>query len=144
MFLSRLDTSELSNFLKALEIANVHDSHYRKLLVANSGVVFLASPLQGTRAGKAAQWQTMLAGILNKKPSKTLLEDLDGSTRVLRETSKKFVRMVTTPPMKTMTMCFWESQKTKVLKAIIPVWAGTLASSANMIVSYQFLTTDPG
>lgn len=123
------------NSVEALEIANIHDSHYRQLLVATSGVVFLGSPLQGTKAGNAAQWQAMLGGILNKSPSSTLVEDLDGSTRALRKTSERFVSMVTTPPMQTMTMCFWESRKTQVLKAVLPAWTLSHLGSIQMIVS---------
>ena len=115
----------------------MHNSQYRKLLVATSGVVFLASPLQGTRAGKAAQWQAMLCGILDEAASQTLVEDLDGSTRALRNTSENFVKMVTTAPMKTMTMCFWESKKTQVLKAKLPAWALLPLSSLKVIVSYH-------
>lgn len=76
----------------------------------------------------------MLGAILNKGSSQTLLQDLDGSTRALRETSEKFVTMVTTPPMQTMTMCFWESKKTQVLKAVLPAWTLTLRSSVKMIL----------
>lgn len=141
---SRLDESELNCFLKALEIANIQHSQYRNLVVANSGVVFLGSPLQGTKAIKGAQWQAMVGGIRNKGSSQTLLRDLDGSTRALRETSEKFVTMVATPPMKTMTMCFWESKKTKVLKAVLPAWTPGLASSVKMIVSHHCLTFDRG
>ena len=135
---SRLDESELNN-LKALEIANIHNSEYRKLLVANSGVVFLGSPLQGTKAGKAAQWRAMLGAILDKQSSQTLLEDLDGSTRALREASRNYVKMVTTSPMQTMTMCFWESQPTQLLKAILPAWIPILHSSTKTIVSRHVL-----
>lgn len=119
---------------KALEIANIQNSQYQRLIVANSGIIFLASPLQGTKAGKAAQWQAMLGGILNKAPSQTLLQDLDGSTRALRETSEKFVAMVTRPPMTTLTMCFWESQRTKVLKAVLPARFPTLSRSVQMMI----------
>ncbi len=106
MVLSTLDKRRLSIY-KALEIANIHGNQYRKLLIATSGVVFLGSPLQGTKAAKAAQWRAMLAGILNKKASQTLLEDLDGSSRELRKSSERFVEMVTTPPMQTMTRMLW-------------------------------------
>ncbi|KAF6217721.1 hypothetical protein HO133_006548 [Letharia lupina] len=119
---------------KALEIANIHGSQYRNLVVANSGVVFLGSPLQGTKASKAAQWHAMLGGILNKAPSKTLLQGLDGSTRALRESSEKFVTMVTTLPIQTMTMCFWESKKTQVLKGVLPAWTLSLRRSVEMIL----------
>ena len=143
IILSGLVESELK-ILKALEIANIHDSQYRKLLVANSGVVFLGSPLQGTKAGKGAQWRAMLGAILNKGSSQKLLEDLDGSTRALRDTSEKFVTMVTTPPMQTMVMCFWESQKTQVLRAVLPARTLTLRNSIKMIVSHHCLTADLG
>ena len=137
-FLS-LNTCTLTNY-EALEIANINDSQYRKLLTATSGVVFLGSPLQGTKAGKAAQWRAMLAGILNKAPSQTLLEDLDGSTRALRRTSENFVTMMKNPPMQTMmTICFWESQKTQLLKAVLPSWTLSPLSSLQTIVSRLLL-----
>ncbi|KAM0799817.1 hypothetical protein BDR22DRAFT_854308 [Usnea florida] len=113
---------------KALEIANTHDSIYRKLLLATSGVVFLGSPLQGARAAKAAEWHVMIAGILNRHPSQTLLQDLDGSTRALRETTHRFVKMITTPPLEIMTTCFWETQKSQVLKAVLPTYLPTPVS----------------
>lgn len=125
---------------KALEIANIHDSQYRDLLTATSGVVFLGSPLQGTKAGKAAQWRAMLAGILNKAPSKTLLKDLDGSTRALRKTSENFVSMVSNFPMQTMmTMCFWESRKTQLLRAVLPSWTLLPLRGLEIIVSRSSL-----
>ena len=77
----------------------------------------------------------MLAGILGESPSRTLLQDLDGSTKVLRETSERFVRMITNPPMQTMTMCFWESKKTQLAKAILPKLTSKLLTGTKMIVS---------
>ena len=82
--------------------------------------MFLGCPLQGTRAGKAAQWHVMISGILGKYPSQTLLEDLDGSRKALRETTDHFVSMIKTPPMQIRTMCFWETRRSQVLKAVIP------------------------
>lgn len=99
--------------------------------------MFLASPLQGTRAGNAAQWHVMIAAILNRNPSQTLLQDLDGSTKALRETSEKFIKMATTTPMQIMTICFWESRKTQVLRAILPARALTLFSNSKIIVSHH-------
>ena len=105
-----------------LEIANIHESTYRKILVATSGVVFLACPLQGTRAGNAAQWHAMISGILGRHPSKTLLEDLDGSRKSLSRTTHLFANMIQKPPMRMMTTYFWESQPSQVLKAVLPGW----------------------
>ena len=82
--------------------------------------MFLGSPLQGTRAGNAAQWHAMISGILGRHPSQTLLEDLDGSRRALRETTHRFAIMIKTPPMQMMTTCFWETETSQVLKAVLP------------------------
>ena len=76
----------------------------------------------------------MLAGILQKSPSQTLLHDLDGDTKKLRDTSAAFVKMITNPPMQTMTMCFWESKKTQLAKAILPNWMSKLSTGTNIIV----------
>ena len=107
-------------------------------MLATSGVVFLGSPLQGTRAAKAAEWHVMIAGILSRHPSQTLLQDLNGSTRALRETTHRFVKMIMTPPLKIMTTCFWETQESQVLKAVLPTYLPTRVSrmfnSTKMIV----------
>lgn len=84
----------------------------------------------------------MLGGILNTRPSQTLLEDLDGNTRALKETSENFVKLVTTPPMQTMTMCFWESQKTQVLKAVLPTWTLRPFSNLQITVSRHVPNTN--
>ena len=62
----------------------------------------------------------MISGILGRHPSKTLLEDLDGSRKSLSRTTHLFANMIQKPPMQMMTMCFWESQPSQVLKAILP------------------------
>ena len=127
--------------MKALETANIHDSVYRKLLLATSGVVFLGSPLQGTRAGNAAQWHAMISGILGRHPSETLLQDLDGSTRALRETTHNFANMIRKPPMQMMTICFWETQKSQVLKAVLPARLPKLALKT--LNSTKVIVRDP-
>ena len=80
----------------------------------------------------------MLAGILGKSPSRTLLQDLDGDTKKLRDTSEEFVKMITNPPMQTMTMCFWESKKTQLAKAILPTWVSSYLTNTEMIVRGLF------
>ena len=76
----------------------------------------------------------MLAGVLGESPSQTLLQDLDGSTRALRETSERFVKMIAAPPMQTMTMCFWESKKTQLANAIFSRRMTKFWTKTNMIV----------
>ena len=76
----------------------------------------------------------MLGGILNNSPSQTLLQDLDGNTKVLRETSEQFLKIITAPPMQTMTMCFWESKKSQLAKAILPTWMSNHLTITKIIV----------
>lgn len=130
----RSPRKSITKVLQALEIANTGGSEYQELVVATSGVVFLGSPLQGTRAGTAAQWRAMLEGILGNSPSQTLLQDLDGHTKVLRDTSEQFLKMITHPPMQTMTMCFWESKKSQLAKAILPTWMSRYSTNTEIIV----------
>ena len=76
----------------------------------------------------------MLAGVLNQSPSETLLQDLNGSTKALRDTSERFVKMIAAPPMQTMTKCFWESKPSQLANAILPAWMTTSWTQTNMIV----------
>ena len=76
----------------------------------------------------------MLGGILKKTPSQTLLQDLDGHTKVLRDTSDQFLKIITGPPMQTMTMCFWETKKTQLAKAVLPSWMTNPFPSTKIIV----------
>ena len=62
----------------------------------------------------------MLGGVLGESPSQTLLQDLNSSTKVLRDTSEAFVKMIMNPPMQLMTKCFWESKQSQVANAILP------------------------
>ena len=128
----------ITNVAQALTIANAQASEYKHLVFATSGVVFLGSPLQGTRAGAAAQWRAMLGGILGNSPSQTLLQDLDGHTKTLRDTSEQYLKIITSPPMQTMTMCFWESKKSQLAKAILSTSMSRYLTITEMIVRDSF------
>lgn len=88
----------------------------------------------------------MLAGVLNESPSQMLLQDLNGSTKVLRDTSERFVKMIAAPPMQTMTKCFWESKPSQLANAILPAWIvkslTTFSTYTQMIVRRLVLPTE--
>ena len=84
----------------------------------------------------------MLGGILNNSPSQTLLQDLDGNTKVLREISEQFLKIITAPPMQTMTMCFWESKKSQLAKAILPTWMSKHLTNTEIIVGGLLALTE--
>ncbi len=86
----------------------------------------------------------MLAGILGESPSQTLLQDLDGSTKALRETSERFVKMIAAPPMRTMTKCFWESKSSQLANAILPARITSFLSITNIIVRRLLLSIEYG
>lgn len=85
----------------------------------------------------------MIASILDRHPSPAQLQDLDGNTKSLRETTHRFVKMITTPPLEIMTTCFWETQESQVLKAVVPASLLTQISrvfkSTKMIVRKYYL-----
>ena len=84
----------------------------------------------------------MLGGILNNSPSQTLLQDLDGHTKVLRDTSEQFLKLITCPPMQTMTMCFWETKKTQLAKAVLPTRMTNYLASTKVIVGSLLALTE--
>ena len=84
----------------------------------------------------------MLGGILNNSPSQTLLQDLNGHTKVLRDTSEQFLKIITGPPMQTMTMCFWETKKTQLAKALLPTWMTSHLASTEVIVGDLLALTE--
>lgn len=84
----------------------------------------------------------MLAGVLNESPSQTLLQDLDGSNKVLRETSERFVKLIAAPPMQIMTKFFWESKQSQVANAILPAQITRFSTYTQMIVRRLVLPTE--
>ena len=84
----------------------------------------------------------MLAGILGKSPSQTLLSDLNGDTKKLRDTTGEFVRIINTAPMQTMTICFWETKKTQLAKAVLPNRLSKVLTRTELIVRGFLLPTE--
>lgn len=84
----------------------------------------------------------MLGGILNNSPSQTLLQDLDGHTKALRDTSEQFLKIITAPPMQTMTMCFWESKKSQLARAVLPAWISNPLTYTEIIVGGLLALTE--
>ncbi|KAL5351267.1 hypothetical protein ACLOAV_003119 [Pseudogymnoascus australis] len=87
-----------------------------------SGVVFLGSPLRGTKAASFAGWKNFVFGILGptQESSCTLLDDLkENSSRLenlVAEFGKLTVRSRTQAGIE--IRCFYETRKTQVLNAI--------------------------
>lgn len=87
-----------------------------------AGVIFLGSPLRGTKAATFAGWKNFVLGILgpNQESSDTLLDDLKvNSSRLenlVAEFGKLTVRSRTQAGIE--IRCFYETRKTQVFNAI--------------------------
>jgi hypothetical protein len=123
--------------LQALNRAAQAENPYLGLLLSTVGVVFLATPLRGSRAAPAAQWRVVVAGIMGQQVSDTLVRDLDGKTGVLEHLVQIFAENVNASWLRLPIHCFYETQPTEILRSVIGRnWAGRLSTSyTNRIVS---------
>ncbi|OBU00767.2 hypothetical protein VE01_01233 [Pseudogymnoascus verrucosus] len=99
------------------------DAERKKALFdQTAGVIFLGSPLRGTKAATFAGWKNLIFGILgpDQESSDTLLDDLkENSSRLenlVAEFGKLTVRSRTQAGIE--VRCFYETRKTQVSNAI--------------------------
>ncbi|KAL4885234.1 hypothetical protein BJY04DRAFT_214571 [Aspergillus karnatakaensis] len=79
--------------VKALVEAGNSCNVYRPILYHTAGIIFLATPLRGSAAVKAASWRVYVAGIIGRETSDDLIKDLDGKSGVLSELVQKFAKL---------------------------------------------------
>ena len=87
-----------------------------------SGVVFLGSPLRGTKAAAFAAWKNLAFGILgpSQESSCTLLDDLKANSSRLENMLAEFGKLTVQSRMQAgmEIRCFYETRKTQVFNAI--------------------------
>ena len=100
----------------------VNDEQKRAVFEQTAGVIFLGSPLRGTKAATFAGWKNFVFGILghNQESSITLLSDLEANSSRLESLVADFGKLTIRSGMqKGMEIrCFYETRKTQVLNAI--------------------------
>ena len=110
--------------IQALLIASREtDGEQKKAIFEQTaGVIFLGSPLRGTRAATFAGWKNLVFGILghSQESSVTLLSDLEADSSRLESLVADFGKLtIRTRTQKGMEIrCFYETRKTQVLNAI--------------------------
>lgn len=87
-----------------------------------AGVIFLGSPLRGTKTATFAGWKNFVFGILGRdqESSNTLIDDLKLNSSRLENLVSEFGKLT----MRSQTQagieirCFYETRKTQVVNAI--------------------------
>nr|CDP26075.1 Putative kinesin light chain [Podospora anserina S mat+] len=102
-------------------------SDYRHILLSTVGVVFLATPFQGSDAAQQARWRVLVAGIMGEQASDQLIQDLEQKHDFVRQRIQKFTEIANAEAVRLPLYCFFEIKETEILRAILPRgWAKTL------------------
>lgn len=96
-------------------------------------VVFLGTPLQGTKIAKYETWHVMVEGILGKDSSPLLIRDLTENSEKLYNLKEAFAGIALNNSLK--IHCFYETKKTTLLKAILPGIFAKIIPGSKAIVS---------
>lgn len=131
---------------QALTQADSSASPYNAVLRLTVGVVFLGTPLRGSKAATAAKWRTYVAGILGKETSDSLIRDLDGKSGVLQDLVQKFAVLANSHRLRLPALCFYECRTTEIWRSVLPRTTADRFSSGftNNIVSSPFIHNHAG
>ncbi|KAK4652643.1 hypothetical protein QC762_0075260 [Podospora pseudocomata] len=114
-------------------------SAYKHILLSTVGIVFLATPFQGSDAAKQARWQVLVKGIMGEQASDQLIKDLEQSHDFVHQRVQKFAEIANAKAVQLPLSCFFETRKTEMLRRILsPGWAKRLSRS----VTRKILVTE--
>ncbi|KAK4663369.1 hypothetical protein QC763_0097850 [Podospora pseudopauciseta] len=106
-------------------------SAYKHILLSTVGIVFLATPFQGSDAAKQARWQVLVKGIMGEQASDQLIKDLEQSHDFVHQRVQKFAEIANAKAVQLPLSCFFETRKTEMLRGILsPGWAERLSRSS--------------
>jgi hypothetical protein len=108
--------------LQALLTASRNAVHKKLVFDQTAGVIFLGSPLRGTKVATFAGWKNFVYGILgpSHESSCTLLDDLKVNSSRLETLVAEFGRLTVQSQMQAgmEIRCFYETRKTQVFNSI--------------------------
>lgn len=128
--------SDTDTFKKALQNAAQSSNPHYELFRSTAGVVFLGTPLQGTRVARFETWRVMIEGILGKDSSPSLVKDLSEKSENLRNLTGNFAEIAVNNSLR--IHCFYETRKSTILRAILPRFTAKLLPSSRVIVRYPW------
>jgi hypothetical protein len=105
-------------------------------LRSTAGIIFLGTPLRGTRAKEAAEWKTFISGIVGKdhESSTTLIEDLAANSSNLESLVEDFGKLTIKYGLE--IRCFYETRKTQILKSVLSSHFKRLATFVEILVGF--------
>ncbi|KAK5260321.1 hypothetical protein LTR40_004369 [Exophiala xenobiotica] len=116
-------------------------SEYRHILLATTGIVFLATPLLGSAAAQEAQWQVIVGLIMQEQTSKELIDGLYEHDKHLRDLTRTFAELARHESIQLPFCCFYELKKTKILRRFLSSkWANVISKGAPG--SYKILVSE--
>ncbi|ORY58756.1 P-loop containing nucleoside triphosphate hydrolase protein [Pseudomassariella vexata] len=128
---------------EAINRAAQEGSPYRKVLLSTAGVVFLATPFRGSDAADQAGWQVVVGGIMGKQTSMRLVENLNNADKELRKLTQLFAEVARRGTVQLPVHCFFETQKTEMLRKfslprrLIDVTSATMMGSTRKLIVTQ-------
>lgn len=109
-----------TTILQALERA-CRGLEYDYLLKSTIGVVFLGTPLRGTKIASIAEWVALVRGFMNRETSDALLQSLREKTSSLdtlvHEFSKLAIKLAVAHNFQ--IRCFYETRRTRIVTAVL-------------------------
>ena len=127
--------------MKGLEKAS-RNPKYTDILRSTAGVVFLGTPLRGTRVASIAGWIALLRELMHKETSETLLQGLRENANSLDNMVHHFAMM--TIENKLQIRCFYETRKTQVATVVSRTLAGAFGIAKvevkfTLVFLYEYL-----
>ena len=115
---------------EALTRAAQEGNSCRQVLLSTAGIVFLATPFQGTDARREAKWQVVVGGIMGEETSDRLVRDLDGRHDFVLQRVQKFAEIANADSLRLPIHCFYETKKTEILRRVLSSgWSTRLSTS---------------
>ena len=91
---------------------------YGYLLRSTAGVMFLGTPLRGTKAASQAQWLGYTNGLLGKETSETILSSLEDNNSHLHDITEDFATLA--KDRRLPVRCFYETRATNIVRKVLP------------------------
>ncbi|KAI0895108.1 hypothetical protein F4806DRAFT_469907 [Annulohypoxylon nitens] len=126
---------------EAMKHAAQESNSYRRVLLETAGIVFLATPFRGSDAASAAKWCVVVGGIMGKRTSEQLVEDLDRKDKELRSLRQYFAEL--THNIRLPIHHFYETKETDISRKLLPPSiANRISSILNKKTKLLLVTED--
>ncbi|OTB04521.1 hypothetical protein M426DRAFT_11415 [Hypoxylon sp. CI-4A] len=127
---------------EAMNRAAQEGNPYRDVLLNTVGMVFLATPFRGSDAANPAKWYIIVGGIMGKKTSERLIDDLNREDKELRKLTQSFAELIQSDSLRIPGRCFYESETTKISKRLLPPRIASKVSSLFKEATELLLVTE--